>query len=41
VTHDGQEQTIRTTRYNAARLLCFLCVMLEVPVPKALGKMPM
>ncbi len=37
----GQTQGMVVSRYNAARLLCMLCLMLEVPHPKALGKLPM
>lgn len=29
------------SEYNAARTLAILCIMLQVPIPKALGKMPM
>jgi hypothetical protein len=40
-SHKGEMQTIVVSRYNAARLLVMLCMMLEVPHPKPLGKLSM
>lgn len=37
----GNEQSIVMSEYNAARTLAILCIMLELPIPKALGKMSM
>lgn len=36
-----RQETIRMSEYNAARVLCALCLFLGVPMPKALGKMKM
>ena len=41
VTQEGKRQDMAISRYNAARVLVMLCKMLEVPHPKALGKLPM
>lgn len=32
--------TIVVSEYNATRILVSLCIMLEVPIPRALGKLP-
>jgi len=37
----GHMQPMTVGRYNAARILVLLCVMLEVKSPKELGKMPL
>lgn len=39
--HEGTVQTIAVSRYNAARILVMLCLMLEVKMPKEIAKMPM
>jgi hypothetical protein len=41
VTTHGIEQGIVCSEYNAARVLAVLCIMLQVPIPKAIGKMAM
>jgi hypothetical protein len=41
VTTFGDAMSIKASRYNAARMLVMLCLMLEVPAPKTLGKLPM
>lgn len=39
-THD-REETIVMSDYNAARVLCSLCLFLDVPMPKPLLKLGM
>lgn len=40
-THGGQARALVVTPYNAARILAMLCIMLEVPIPRALRNLPM
>lgn len=37
VTHDGQEQTIVMSEYNAARVFGMLALMLGIELPTKLG----
>lgn len=37
----GEMSSMVVGKYNAARILVMLCMMLEVPPPKALGKLKM
>lgn len=39
--HEGKRLPIVVSRYNAARILVMLCLMLEVKPPKEIAKMPM
>ena len=41
VTTHGREESIVMSDYNAARVLCALCLFFDVPMPKKLLKLGM
>lgn len=38
VTHDGREQSIEMSRYNAARVFAGMALILGIPLSKQVGK---